>query len=84
MAINGLKGKKEFSSLYVVRLGFCYKWCNCIRECLVTTRVSVLVNESPSTEFSSQKGIRQGDPLAPILFLVVVEDLSNMMRVAME
>lgn len=46
--------------------------------------VSVLVNGSPTQEVKLEKGLRQGDPLAPFLFLIVAEALSGMMRRAVE
>lgn len=46
--------------------------------------VSVLVNGSPTKEVRLHKGLRQGDPLAPFLFLIVVEDLDSMMRKAVK
>lgn len=38
------------------------------------------MNGSPSQEFKCHKGLRQGYPLAPFLFLVVTEGLSAFMR----
>nr|KYP31002.1 hypothetical protein KK1_049288 [Cajanus cajan] len=64
------------------RLGFNCKWRQWIMECLVSAKVSVLVNGSPTEEFTTQRGLRQGDPLAPFLFLVVAEGMSGMMREA--
>lgn len=61
------------------RLGFHDKW---IRECLFSSLVSILVNGSPTNEFIPQRDLRQGDSLAPFLFIIVVEGLSELMREA--
>ena len=47
-----------------------------------TARVSVLVNGSPTNEFQMGKGVRQGDPLAPFLFVLAVEGLNVAMKEA--
>ncbi|MCI65328.1 LINE-1 reverse transcriptase like, partial [Trifolium medium] len=44
--------------------------------------MSVLVNESPTSDFNVSKGLRQGDPLSPFLFLIVVEGLTGLMHKA--
>ncbi|GKV13379.1 hypothetical protein SLEP1_g24388 [Rubroshorea leprosula] len=60
--------------------GFGEKWRGWIMECLSTARVSVLVNGSPTREFEMGKGLRQGDPLSPFLFLMVGEALHGLVK----
>lgn len=65
------------------RMNFCAKWIRWIDGCLASASVSVLVNGSPCEEFGMKRGVRQGDPLAPFLFLIVVEGLTGLVRRAM-
>ncbi|GKV40367.1 hypothetical protein SLEP1_g48022 [Rubroshorea leprosula] len=64
------------------RLGFGIKWRGWIMECLSTSKISVLVNESPTEEFKVEKGLRQGDPLSPFLFLMIGEGLNGLVQKA--
>lgn len=54
-----------------------------MRACLSTASTSILVNGSPTNEFRLTRGIRQGDPLSPFLFLIVAEGLNVAMEEAM-
>lgn len=45
-----------------------------------SSSVSVLVNGSPIEKFKREKELRQGDPLAPFLFLIVAEGLGGLVR----
>lgn len=43
------------------RMGFDELWIRWIRSCVSTSSMSVLVNGSPTADFSVQRGLRQGD-----------------------
>ncbi|CAK8531084.1 unnamed protein product [Lathyrus sativus] len=62
------------------KIRFLPKWCNWISECLSISSLSILVNDSPTREFKMGRGLRQGDPLSPFLFLIVAEAFNTMMK----
>ncbi|KAL5188121.1 putative ribonuclease H protein [Glycine soja] len=47
-------------------------------------REKILVNGSPSAEFILQRGLEQGNPLAPLLFNIVAEGLKGLLREVLE
>ncbi|GJU13564.1 RNA-directed DNA polymerase, eukaryota [Tanacetum coccineum] len=55
--------------------GFGQKWCNWIKGCLESAMGSVLVNGCPTSEFQFYKGLKQGDPISPFLFILVMETI---------
>lgn len=63
-------------------MGFCQKWISWIEGCLKSSSISVLVNRSTIDQFIPQRGLRQGDPLAPFLFIIVAKGLARLMREA--
>ncbi|KAF3651675.1 putative germin-like protein subfamily 3 member 2-like [Capsicum annuum] len=55
-----------------------------IMSCVSTTSVSLLVNGSATPFFTPSRGIHQGDPLCPYLFIMCMERLSRRIETAVE
>ncbi|KAJ0548291.1 putative RNA-directed DNA polymerase [Helianthus annuus] len=64
------------------QMGYPNLWCKWVLGILKSASSSVLVNGAPTFLFRCEKGMRQGDPLSPFLFLVVMEALSCMFNSA--
>ncbi|XP_023916416.1 uncharacterized protein LOC112028013 [Quercus suber] len=59
--------------------GFSAKWQQWIFFCISTVRFSTLINGSSCGFFESSRGLRKGDPLSPLLFILVMEALGRML-----
>ncbi|CAL5191793.1 unnamed protein product [Lathyrus oleraceus] len=71
-----------FLKFMLRKMGFGELWMKWMEGTVFSSSVSILVNGSPTLEFKTSRGLRQGDPLSPFLFLLVGEGLAGMMRKA--
>jgi hypothetical protein len=74
----------SFLDYMLGRFGFDERWKSWIRTCVFAGNMSILVNGSPTEEINIKRGLKQGDPLAPFLFLLVAEGLGGLMKRAVE
>jgi hypothetical protein len=54
-------------------LGFGNTWCNLISDLLTTSTTRVLLNSELGATIKHQRGLRQGDPLPSMLFIIVMD-----------
>jgi hypothetical protein len=68
----------EWSFLEAVmeKLGFERQWINLIMMCVSSTHFSILINGVPTRKITRSRGIRQGYPISPYLFILCAKALS--------
>eukprot|EP00253_Pinus_taeda_P030670 PITA_30670 len=71
-----------YIKMILIHLGFPHAFISWIMACITSPSFSILINGSASTFFHSERGLRQGCPLSPLLFLLVMEGLSRLMETA--
>nr|GEU45038.1 RNA-directed DNA polymerase, eukaryota, reverse transcriptase zinc-binding domain protein [Tanacetum cinerariifolium] len=72
----------DYLDLIMSKFSFGSLWRSWILGCLRNARSSILINGSPTQEFDIKRGLRQGDPLSPFLFILAMEGLYVLSRKA--
>ena len=66
------------------KLGFNDRWICLIMNCITTVKYQVKVNGELTEQIIPTRGLRQGDPMFPYLFLICAEGFSSLMKAAEE
>jgi hypothetical protein len=64
------------------KMGFGQIWCDVVSGLLATSSTRILLNGVPGEIISHQRGLRQGDPLSPMLFILVMDVLNLLIQKA--
>ena len=72
----------EWSFIYHILCWFKFSkdWVDLIMSCITSSKLSMLVNGERIDSFSPSRGIRQGDPLSPYLFILYMEYLASLIE----
>ena len=72
----------SFLKLLMLRMGFHEKWVDLMMMCITTVSYSLLIDGETTEKIIPSRGIKQGDPISPYLFLLCSEGLHALIEKA--
>jgi hypothetical protein len=70
----------DFVNAMLIKLGFHQTFTYLIMKCVRSVKYRIKVNNEFIEEIISERGLRQGDPLSPYLFLICAEGFSSVLQ----
>ena len=74
----------DFLHEMLTALNFPRKFTEIIMACVTSTPYSLVINCIPLPTFQAKRGVRQGDPLSPLIFIIGMKNLSRSLNLASE
>lgn len=68
-----------FLARMMMTMGFDSNFCNLVYSCISTMESSLLINGGIAGQIKPSRGLRQGDPLSPLLFILCSETFSKIL-----
>jgi hypothetical protein len=65
-------------------VGFGSRWCKLVGNILSSASTRIILNGQPGDQIRHRRGLRQGDPLSPMLFVLVMDVLNSLFCKARE
>ncbi|KAL6194550.1 hypothetical protein ACLB2K_035632 [Fragaria x ananassa] len=74
----------DFLEMVLINMGFGHGWVSLLMACVRSVSFVVTLNGKTGDYFSPSRGLRQGDPISPYLFLFISEVFSSLIQKACE
>ncbi|KAA0039966.1 LINE-1 retrotransposable element ORF2 protein [Cucumis melo var. makuwa] len=70
----------RFIDFMLMKKGYPFRWRKWIRACISSVQYSIIINGRPRGKIQPSRGIRQGDPISPFIFVLAMDYISRLLN----
>ncbi|KAL0555833.1 hypothetical protein IC582_004334 [Cucumis melo] len=70
----------RFIDFMLMKKGYPIKWRRWIKACISSVQYSIIINGRPRGKIQPSRGIRQGDPISPFIFVLAMDYISRLLN----